>query len=74
MINGNIIEQDSTKCCLSIYLDPFGQKRGNAWFHAAIGKPGFRGISLFLVLFKMKKEKRFIYFVCNNKKAKLIPL
>ena len=33
---------------LLLYIfGPFGKKGGNSWFHAAVGKPGFRGISTF---------------------------
>ena len=31
---------------------PLSKKGGNSWFHAAVGKPGFPGISMFLVYFR----------------------
>ena len=35
---------------LLIYiLDPFDKTGGNSWFHAAVGKSVFNGISTFLV-------------------------
>ena len=52
MILGWVIEQVNTKCYLSIYLDPFGKNDGYSWFHAAVGKPDFLGISMFLVVYK----------------------
>ena len=42
------MEQVNTICFLSIYMDPFGKKDGN-FYHAAVGKPGFHGISRCLV-------------------------
>ena len=40
----------STKMLLIyICLVPFGKNDGNSWFHAAVGKPGFHGISMFLI-------------------------
>ena len=30
-----------------ICLGSFGKNDGNSWFHAAVGKPGFHGISMF---------------------------
>ena len=32
-----------------MFLDPFGKKCENSWFHADVGKPGFCGISMFLI-------------------------
>ena len=31
MIFGRIVEQVNTKYCLSVQLDPFGNKDGNSW-------------------------------------------
>ena len=59
---GRIIQQINRKCCFSVYFDPFDKKVGNSWFHAADGKPGYHGISMFLVIgwysqLKIKKKK-----------------
>ena len=63
-------------------LDPFAKTR----FHAAVGKPGFRGISLFFfffflfcfffcfVLFKTKNKRNSNTFVCEIEKSEVNPI
>ena len=62
MILGWVIEQVNTKCCLSVYLDPFGKNDGYSWFHALLENLIFSEFPCFLLFIKVVFDE----FECSS--------